>query len=291
MAETFGDIHGFGPLSTQMQDLGPVQKTLVREHRDLGPRLAPVIEGRGPFARPIECKHSMIIRDGRAIDQPGEHGCQLAGDHGDHRFIKQRKTGCDLVVRQQGPALEGPGIDAEIVIAETIANVGRGSSQAASRPIFIQGQMPLYGGQEKIPPLGTIVSRAFDEALGPGEPAIGAGDLPLPGKPKPDPKSASRGSNGLAVGLVTVVRLLEGLQVIILAARQARGDREALEVLAPAVAAVRAGGKGVAVIVPGRGVMGWQVVLISLLHDVAMSFFQVYSHIRPSPLCGARPRA
>ncbi|WP_284310385.1 hypothetical protein [Labrys miyagiensis] len=233
----------------------------------------------------------MIIRDGRAVDQPGEHGCQLARDHGDHRFIEQRKTGRDLVIRQQGPALEGPGIDTEIVIAETIANAGRGSSQAAGRPILIQGQMPLYGGQEKIPPLGAIVSGAFDEALGPGEPAIGAGDLPLPGKPEPDPKRGSRGSDGLVVGLVTVVRLLEGLEIIILAARQASGDREALEVLAPEVAGVRGGGKGVGVIIPARNIVGRQVALIGLLHDIAIRFFQVCSHIRPSPLCGARPRA
>jgi hypothetical protein len=78
---------GLLPRAPELQDLRSVSDAGSCERHELGLRVAPFRERRGPFPRAVERVDPVAVRDRHTVDEPRDGGRELAGCCREHGFV------------------------------------------------------------------------------------------------------------------------------------------------------------------------------------------------------------
>ncbi len=85
------------PVALELHDLRAVHPALAAKRHQLRLRRTPLVEGRRPLVDSFEIVNLLAGQNHRAVDDACRDGCHLAGGHGDHGLIEQRRPVVDAL--------------------------------------------------------------------------------------------------------------------------------------------------------------------------------------------------
>ena len=184
----------------------------------------------GPLACVVQGVPIDAVRDRVAVQDPGDHGRQLAlgGDH-EHLIDQAQPVGNPAHV-DQGPALIPSGEPEQVGVVEAAGDLHGLACRRVARLVVPGPHLLQPGGDQQPAPLGAVVTRFVEQALRTGEPTAGGYRLTSEQQAVADPeRDPDRGQEVTRLE-VRPVCPFEGGHVRIRLAHHVRGPPQRLEV-------------------------------------------------------------
>jgi hypothetical protein len=238
-------VHALGPLAgalrlfdrispgpPQLHDLGAMHPAGACEGDHLGLLLAPLRQGRGPFAGAAERVHLLTGLDHAAIHQTRHEGRQLPRGDGDHDLVQQREPLLDLPLSNANPPLLVSGAGDQVRILAALADRGGVGRGRVCSLVVAGGKLLLHDRQQQVALLGALVLLLLQQPLRAPEPARRAADVAAKEETEAEPECAADRVQAFIGIQPRVMGALERPQILIVATDQVGRHGQKLEIVA-----------------------------------------------------------